>query len=179
MRKLMSAAAAALLISAAGVSGAHAQTAAPAAAAAETATPAKMALIARLDKAMNFDTMMSTMMGNMMPALIDAQRKAHPEITDAQVKTITDITVSVTQTYVPKMKAAMYQAYAETFTEDELKSIVDFYESPNGQAVLHKMPAVMQKAMPAITAMIPQMQADMMQQMCEKLKCPAQPAKAN
>lgn len=178
MRKLLSVAAAALLISAAGVSGAHAQTATAPAASAESATPAKLALVQRLDKAMNFDGMMNSMMGSMMPAMIDAQRKAHPEITDAQAKVISDVSISVLQKYTPKMKEAMYQVYAETFSEDELKSIVEFYESPNGQAVLHKMPLVMQKFLPAVTAMMPQMQADMQQQMCEKLKCPAQPAKA-
>lgn len=175
MRKLLSAATAALLISAAGVSGAHAQTTTPPI---ESATPAKLALIQRLDKAMNFDSMMNTMMSSMMPAMIDAQRKAHPGLTDAQAKAVTDVAINVLQKYTPKMKDAMYKVYAETFSEDELKSIVEFYESPNGQAVLHKMPVVMQKFMPAMTAMVPQMQADMQQQLCEKLKCPAEPAKA-
>lgn len=177
MRNFLSVATATVLMASAGAAGAQAQsTTAVAAAPAETVTPAKLALVQRLDKAMNFDSMMGTMLNSMLPAMIDAQRKAHPDMTDEQARVVSDVAVNVLQKYIPQMKDAMYRTYAETFSEDELKSIVEFYESPNGQAVIHKLPLVMQRFMPAISAMMPQMQAEMQSQICAKLKCPAQTA---
>lgn len=45
-----------------------------------------------------------------------------------------------------KLKDVYLQAYRETFTQQEVDSITAFYSSPAGQAVVDKIPAVMQKA---------------------------------
>jgi hypothetical protein len=173
MNKLLSSvAAAAFLFMAAG---AHAAEPAAPAAASDTIPPAKQALLQRLDKAMNFDGMMGQMAQGMIPAMVDAQRKADPAMTDAQAKEINDVVIMVLVKYAPRMKAAMFKVYADVFTEDELKSLVEFYESPNGQAVLHKLPLVMQQYMPAIYAMVPDLQADVRAEMCKRHSCPAAP----
>jgi len=41
----------------------------------------------------------------------------------------------------------MIDIYRKTFTEEEVKGMLDFYKSPAGQAVIAKMPAVMQASM--------------------------------
>lgn len=40
--------------------------------------------------------------------------------------------------------------YAKAFTQDEINSMIAFYKSPGGQAILTKMPAVMQHTMEAM-----------------------------
>jgi hypothetical protein len=67
-----------------------------------------------------------------------------------------------------KAKPAYIKIYADTFTEGEIDGILAFYKSPAGQAMLDKMPQLMQKSMevgqqlmgdvmPEITQMMEQM----------------------
>ena len=46
-----------------------------------------------------------------------------------------------------KAKPAFIQIYAETFTESDIDGILAFYKSPAGQAMLDKMPQLVQKSM--------------------------------
>ncbi len=46
-----------------------------------------------------------------------------------------------------KLKPQYVQLYRESFSEDELTAIVDFYKSPAGKSMLEKMPLLMSKAM--------------------------------
>jgi hypothetical protein len=46
-----------------------------------------------------------------------------------------------------KAKPAYIRIYAETFSESEVDGILAFYKSPAGQAMLDKMPQLMQKSM--------------------------------
>lgn len=45
-----------------------------------------------------------------------------------------------------KTKDLYLQVYRETFTQEEVASIIAFYSTPGGRAMVEKMPAVMQKA---------------------------------
>ncbi len=60
-----------------------------------------------------------------------------------------------------KMEPSYLQFYSETFTEDEVTGMLAFYKTPAGQAVIHKMPVLMQKN----TALIQQLTASMQPQM--------------
>lgn len=44
-------------------------------------------------------------------------------------------------------KKGFVKIYAQTFTEDELKSLIDFYNSPLGKKIITAMPELTQKAM--------------------------------
>jgi len=48
-----------------------------------------------------------------------------------------------------KAKPVFIKVYADTFTEPEIDGILAFYKSPAGQAMLDKMPQLMQKSMAA------------------------------
>jgi hypothetical protein len=45
-----------------------------------------------------------------------------------------------------RMKPEYVELYATTFSADELRAIVGFYESPGGRAFAEKMPALMQRS---------------------------------
>ena len=45
------------------------------------------------------------------------------------------------------IKADYIKLYAEVFTEDELKGLIHFYESPIGKAYIKKQPELTQKSM--------------------------------
>jgi len=68
-----------------------------------------------------------------------------------------------------KAKPALIKVYSDTFTESEIDGIVAFYKSPPGQAMLEKMPQLMQKSM----AVGQQLMGDVMpeiQRMKEEMK---------
>lgn len=52
----------------------------------------------------------------------------------------------------------MIDVYLNTFTEEEVQGMLQFYKSPAGRAVVTKMPAVMQASMQAVQGPIAAMQ---------------------
>jgi hypothetical protein len=46
-----------------------------------------------------------------------------------------------------KVKPAFVKLYSDTYTEEEIGAIVEFYRSPAGKAMLEKMPQLMQRSM--------------------------------
>lgn len=77
-----------------------------------------------------------------------------------------------------KLKGDYISIYAETFTADELKGLVSFYESPIGKKLIEKQPALMQRSMQVsqkqMMTLMPKIQA-----LTQQLQQPeaAQPAK--
>lgn len=76
-----------------------------------------------------------------------------------------------------KLKPAYIKMYGETYSEEELNGIVEFYKSPAGQAMLAKLPVLTQKGM----AIVQQQMGDIMpeiqkmaQEMQEKAKAGAE-----
>lgn len=61
-----------------------------------------------------------------------------------------------------KLEPIYLRLYKESFTEEEINGMVTFYKTPAGQAVIHKMPGLMQKTMFEVqqitTGMTPKMQ---------------------
>jgi hypothetical protein len=71
----------------------------------------------------------------------------------------------------PDMIHSMAEIYARTLTITELQDSLAFYDSPSGQAILTKMPAMMSQAMPLSMTMLPKMAAVAEQDYCSHLAC--------
>jgi hypothetical protein len=104
-------------------------------------------------------TMLSSQFGS-MPA---EARQAAEEMQQKVMKLLAD------RLNWDKAKPAYIKLYSETFTESEIDGIVGFYKSPPGQAMLSKMPVLMQKSM----AVSQQLMGDVMpdiERMAEEMK---------
>jgi hypothetical protein len=70
-----------------------------------------------------------------------------------------------------EMRDLFVDIYVEVFSKEEIDEMVSFYESPLGQKMLAKMPALMQKSMEKTQAMLqeklPQLQQRMQNVMAE------------
>ena len=111
------------------------------------------------------EPMMKGMMGQMSKD-IPAEQRA--KIGEMQGKVMALIAVSFS-----KAKPALAKAYIDTYTEEELDSILAFYKSPGGKALLQKMPEVMQRSMPVMMQMMGDLQPEIkkiMEGMQEKSK---------
>lgn len=53
-----------------------------------------------------------------------------------------------------KIKKPLIDIYSKVYTEDEVKTIIDFYESPVGQKVVQKNPELMQASMQLMQQMM-------------------------
>jgi hypothetical protein len=67
------------------------------------------------------------------------------------------------------LKPQFVEIYMDVFTEDELRSVVTFYKSPAGQALLNKMPQLMQRTMTMMQAQMADL-PQRMQEMAAKLQ---------
>lgn len=97
-----------------------------------------------------FDQIKTMELSQLNKDVTPADRQAAQEVQDRILKLLQD-TLSW-----DKMKPMMVKVYADTFTEEEVDGILNFYESPAGQAMLQKMPTLLQRSM----AMGQQMLAD-------------------
>lgn len=88
------------------------------------------------------------------PTLDDAMgmQKLTPESRQQAEKFVASFSVKMNQIVAEEMswervKALNVQLYQESFTQEEVDSLITFYESPAGQAFIEKMPTVLQKSM--------------------------------
>ena len=72
---------------------------------------------------------------------------------------------------MPQVIDAGISAMARTFTEDQLKDMLAFYQSPTGQVVVRKMPVVTQQATSAMVTYLPQMMAGVEDSFCSRVTC--------
>jgi hypothetical protein len=59
-----------------------------------------------------------------------------------------------------KLKSVYVKAYADTFTEEEIQGLIDFYKTPAGQAFLKKTPLLVKNSMEAMQGMMVDMMAE-------------------
>ncbi|MDD5676377.1 MAG: DUF2059 domain-containing protein [Kiritimatiellae bacterium] len=90
------------------------------------------------------------MVKQMIPAQMEKMKQATgqtnmPSNVSSQTDTIMDMMTQALSW--DKMKDNYITLYAETFTEEEMKGIIDFYKSSAGQAFIKKQPELMKRSM--------------------------------
>ena len=77
------------------------------------------------------------------------------------------------QSVGPDISEGLTRAVAGAFTAKELKDLVAFYGSPTGQAMMVKMPVVMQDVGPIMKGLMPKITKVAEQDFCSHLTCTA------
>jgi uncharacterized protein len=140
--------------------------------------PRSEVLARKLFAEMHMDQMMSNMMRQMGPAMIAQARQRNSNLSDADAEAISEAAAGSMDDMMKKMIDLSIPLYATTFTEKELQDLVNFYDTPSGQAMLAKMPVLMNKMVPLATQLAPEMVADMTKRICAKTDCSARTAPA-
>ena len=117
------------------------------------------------------DQMMGNMMHQMLPAMLAQQRKANPGLSEHDAQIISDAVSESMSGLMQKVIDRSVPLYASTFTEKELQDLVNFYDTPSGQAMLAKMPTLTTKMVPLMTDLMPDMTADVTRRICAKMDC--------
>ena len=69
-----------------------------------------------------------------------------------------------------KLEPQVMQVYRDTLSQDEVDGIIVFYKTPAGQAVIKKMPLIMQATMTMMQKNIPSMMAEVQEAAKESFK---------
>jgi hypothetical protein len=133
--------------------------------------PHSLELARKLFNEMQMDQMMTNAMRQMAPAIIAQSRKANPNLTDQQARAINEAVTESMGDLMRKVIDRTAPLYAETFSEQELQDLVNFYDSPSGRAMIAKMPVMMSKMTPIVTELMPEMTADVTRRLCAKIDC--------
>ena len=83
-----------------------------------------------------------------------------------RMRVMMDVTV---KPMMEKTAAMSIEAYAATFTLDELNGLIAFYESPVGRTFVEKYPAVMSSIMQQSAALLPELMRKMQEEMKQEL----------
>lgn len=119
-----------------------------------------------------------------MQAAFDQVMKGMPEETTPDAKTKMDALKAYVKDWMDRRTGlfveAAAQAYAQTFTEQELRDLLAFYRTPSGQSVAVKMPTVIRASGVAITPLVRALQRDIVLKACDLNSCtPQQIAQLN
>jgi hypothetical protein len=87
----------------------------------------------------------------------------------AKVGDMREKLMAVVAASLSKAKPALAKVYTDTYTEEELDSILAFYQSPAGKALLQKVPDVIQRSMPVMIQMMSDLQPEL-KKMMEAIK---------
>lgn len=115
----------------------------------------KLALAREAISAMKADRTLDSMSGMLrqvatqqaqLPATATPAQRAQFE---AYMAKVMDLAMSEAKTMISKMDVA----YAEVYSEAELKAIIAFFKSPEGESMMAKQPQVMARIMPLMQEM--------------------------
>jgi hypothetical protein len=140
----------------------------PADQAAAPTDPERLALAREYVRESHMDALMRSAFANLgrqMPQL------APEGADDARARQFMDSFSVGMDAATPMLLDMMTETTARTFTTRELKDIVAFYGSPTGQAMVAKLPGMMQQVSPMIFQIMPKVYAAAEADFCRREKC--------
>ena len=89
----------------------------------------------------------------------DAYRLKHPDATPLQLRKVAEATGQYVQDItsafsVDELLQAIVPIYQQHFTHADVRTVIDFYNSPTGQRFLKEMPAMMSESIRAVDPII-------------------------
>jgi hypothetical protein len=143
--------------------------------------PAKLALAREAIAALKADKMIDGMTAQIKQMATQMSASSLPaDATPAQRKAADDFEAKIldlSKESTKAMIAQMDQVYADIYSEAELKAMIVFFKSPEGESMMAKQPQVMQRMMPLVQSMQRELMPKM-QQLTEDLKTQMEAAKA-
>lgn len=145
--------------------------------AAESAPPPSARALdcaARYNKAMRIEETMAAKMRSLMPIMMEQEEnESGSRLTEEQKAGVVEAMAEAGTVWGPIILERLIPIMAATFTEGELCALAAFYESPEGQAVIDKMPAFSNASSGVISELMPMMIDDMGKRMCKRIGCDA------
>lgn len=119
-------------------------------------TPAQLELARAVIKATQFDRMFDQMGVQMQKIAASQLNVSSPNLTAEQKEAAGKVmgeVMTISMDAAKQMLSKVDSIYAEVYSEAELKAMLAFFASPEGQSMLQKQPQIMQHMMPLIQEM--------------------------
>jgi hypothetical protein len=137
--------------------------------------PARLELARQLVAASGGAETAQKMVQQMYVSLDDVFAKVVPADKLPLFRTMQRDIQAETMKMIPDLMAQSVDIYARVLTEQELRDMVAFQTSETGQAVVRKMPVIMNEIMraqvPYMQQMMPRLMRKAMDRACEEAKC--------
>ena len=120
------------------------------------ASPAQIALARQVIKASQFDHVFDQMGAQMQQMAMQSISMGSPNQTAAQKEVVTKMMGEVIALATESTKSLLANVdviYAEVYSEAELKAMLGFFNSSEGQSMLNKQPQIMQRLTPFVRSM--------------------------
>lgn len=105
------------------------------------------------------------------PALVEGEAAKQPGLTAADKQLILEAVTESMVAIMPRFTDLYAVELATIFTEDELRQLAEFYESPVGRAYASKAQAISQAGERAMMALVPEISRNMEQRLCRRIDC--------
>ncbi len=146
---------------------AHAQTAAQDEAAERLALANKFIVLMQGDQ-------MAASMRQMMTMMTPA----NPGVPAEQQAIITEVTGEMVEVMLPRLFEAMAPVYADIFTLEELRGLVDFYQSDIGRSLVRKSFEATPRITEVVMGVMPGIMSEMGDRLCDRMGCSADERRA-
>jgi hypothetical protein len=83
----------------------------------------------------------------MMPIMVDSERKAHPELTDAFWDEFSKQFRDLEKAKTDDINKKLAQLYSQHFSEAEMDQLIAFYKTPAGAKLIKETPILMQESL--------------------------------
>lgn len=131
-------------------------------------------LARRYANALHMENIMGNLMRSLMPAMMDRLAKTSGGDVTAELKeAFASAADQSARAMTPKMLDIMVPVIADSFSTEELKAAVDYYEGPAAQSLLAKMPVYTARVTPQLMELTPEIEADMQRRICAEIGCEA------
>jgi hypothetical protein len=133
--------------------------------------PERVALAHKMIEILDMKSMMHGMYASMFasirpPATATADQKA-------RISQLLQSMSAGMEAATPQLMDMVADTYARQLTAQEMKDSLAFYGSPSGQAILHKLPALMQSVMPMAAHLMPNVMTTAEKDYCAHRTCDA------
>lgn len=147
------------------------------------AEPASAQSVERLLELTNAKRLMQAVQAQQratMDAMIAARNRGLPpeKLEQAQAAGRKAYDTVINELSWDKLEPLIVQVYTETFTEEEIRGLIAFYESPAGRAYIEKMPQATQRTMQLIRERVAPIMERLQQQIREEAAHPSTPEPA-
>jgi hypothetical protein len=154
-----------------GAAAAQTSPSAPAIAPAPAPSTAKIELTRKLMEVLRLKPMLKTMMKDLQPVLMEQEAKRHPDIPPEKREIIQSVVKEVLAEVTDAMLEKWVPIYASTFSDEEMRAIIEFYSSPVGQSYLDKTPQLSAAGANMVRDMMPEVQRNLVVRLCQRLDC--------
>lgn len=121
--------------------------------------------------AIRMDETIRLMMDALGPMLVEAEAGRRPGLTTAEKTALLSATTESMVAIMPQFTEIYALELAAIFSEDELRQLAEFYESPVGRSVTAKTKLMSQAGERAMTKLLPELTEDMLERLCKRIDC--------